>query len=65
MAESTAWPLCRNDSLSAQFAGSGLNSLAAIAFACEKPLLVERMIGAAKTISPWGYELDSATEQVA
>jgi len=42
-----------------------LNSLAAIAFACEKPLLVERMIGAAKTISPWGYELDSATEQVA
>ena len=28
-------------------------------------LLVERMIGAAKTISPWGYELDSATEQVA
>jgi len=39
--------------------------MAAIAFACEKPLLGERMIGAAKTISPWGYELDSATEQVA
>ena len=28
-------------------------------------LLVERMIGAAKTISPWGYELDTAKEQVA
>ncbi len=28
-------------------------------------LLVERMIGAAKTISPWGYELDEAQEQVA
>jgi hypothetical protein len=28
-------------------------------------LLVERMIGAAKTISPWGYELDPAKKQVA
>lgn len=28
-------------------------------------LLVERMIGAAKTISPWGYELDPAQKQVA
>ncbi len=28
-------------------------------------LLVERMMGAAKTISPWGYELDEAQEQVA
>ena len=28
-------------------------------------LLVERMIGEAKTISPWGYELDPAQEQVA
>ena len=28
-------------------------------------LLVERMIGAAKTFSPWGYELDTPPEQVA
>jgi hypothetical protein len=28
-------------------------------------LLVERMIGAAKKLSPWGYELDGAKEQVA
>jgi hypothetical protein len=28
-------------------------------------LLVERLLGAAKTISPWGYELDPAKEQVA
>ena len=28
-------------------------------------LLVERMIGAAKKLSPWGYELDSTKEQVA
>lgn len=28
-------------------------------------LLVERMIGAAKKLSPWGYELDAAPEQVA
>lgn len=28
-------------------------------------LLVERMIGAAKKLSPWGYELDAAKEQVA
>ncbi len=28
-------------------------------------LLVERMIGAAKNISPWGYELDETQEQVA
>ena len=28
-------------------------------------LLVERMIGAAKKFSPWGYELDTAPEQVA
>ena len=28
-------------------------------------LLVERMIGAAKTFSPWGYELDTSPEQVA
>jgi hypothetical protein len=28
-------------------------------------LLVERMIGAAKTFSPWGYELDAAQEQMA
>ena len=28
-------------------------------------LLVERMIGEAKTVSPWGYELDPAQEQVA
>ena len=28
-------------------------------------LLVERMIGAAKTFSPWGYELDDAREQMA
>jgi hypothetical protein len=28
-------------------------------------LLVERMIGAAMIISPWGYELDAAQEQVA
>lgn len=28
-------------------------------------LLVERMISAAKTISPWGYELERAPEQVA
>jgi hypothetical protein len=28
-------------------------------------LLVERMIGAAKKISPWGYELDQAKKQVA
>jgi hypothetical protein len=28
-------------------------------------LLVERLIGAAKTISPWGYEMDEAQEQVA
>jgi hypothetical protein len=28
-------------------------------------LLVERMIGEAKTISPWGYELDTAKEHVA
>lgn len=28
-------------------------------------LLVERMIGAAKTLSPWGYELRAAQEQVA
>ncbi len=28
-------------------------------------LLVERMIGAAKNISPWGYELDKAPEQMA
>lgn len=28
-------------------------------------LLVERMIGAAKKFSPWGYELDATPEQVA
>src|SRR6266567_5887139 len=28
-------------------------------------LLVERMIGAAKKFSPWGYELDAAPEHVA
>ena len=28
-------------------------------------LLVESMIGAAKTFSPWGYELDATEEQVA
>src|ERR1039457_6107731 len=28
-------------------------------------LLVERMIGAAKKFSPWGYELDASPEQVA
>jgi hypothetical protein len=28
-------------------------------------LLVERMIGAAKTFSPWGYELDTPPEQMA
>jgi hypothetical protein len=28
-------------------------------------LLVERMIGAAKTFSPWGYELDATPEQMA
>ena len=28
-------------------------------------LLVERMIGAAKKISPWGYELDRPPEQMA
>jgi len=28
-------------------------------------LLVERMIGAAKKFSPWGYELDTSSEQVA
>jgi hypothetical protein len=28
-------------------------------------LLVERMIGAAKKFSPWGYELDAAQEQMA
>jgi Transposase DDE domain len=28
-------------------------------------LLVERMIGAAKKLSPWGYELDDTKEQVA
>ncbi len=28
-------------------------------------LLVERMIGAAQTISPWGYELDRTKEQMA
>lgn len=28
-------------------------------------LLVERMIGAAKKLSPWGYELDGTKEQVA
>jgi hypothetical protein len=28
-------------------------------------LLVERMIGAAKTLSPWGYDLESTKEQVA
>jgi len=28
-------------------------------------LLVERIIGAAKTFPPWGYELDTPPEQVA
>jgi hypothetical protein len=28
-------------------------------------LLVERMIGAAKKFSPWGYELDAVQEQMA
>jgi hypothetical protein len=28
-------------------------------------LLVERMIGAAKKLSPWGYEWDGTKEQVA
>ena len=28
-------------------------------------LLVERIIGAAKTFPPWGYELDTPLEQVA